>query len=63
MTAEKKQQRQDNQSLGNEISKLKHLENWSFQCQIKFTISCKKQLKTLFKTKTTKNFSILDELQ
>ena len=63
MTAEKKQQRQENQSLGNEISKLKHLENWSFQCQIKFTISCKKQLKTLFKTKTTKNFSILDELK
>ena len=43
MTAENKQQRLENQSLGNEISKLKHLENWLFQCQIKFTISCKKQ--------------------
>ena len=32
MTGEKKQQRQENQSLGNEISKLKHLENWLCQC-------------------------------
>ena len=31
MTGEKKQQRQKTQSLGNEISKLKHLENWRFQ--------------------------------
>ena len=31
MTGEKKEQRKENQSLGNEICKLKDLENWRFQ--------------------------------